>query len=81
MAYRLEYLPSAAIDILEAEAGLYEFSPDAADKFSEEILGVEEKLCEHPFLYQIYEDDDYFRSMPLLYIIIACSTMSMSLQN
>jgi len=67
MVYNLEYLPLAAIDIMEAEAGLYEFSPAAADKFSKEITNLEEKLCDHPFLYQVYEDDDYYRSLNLPY--------------
>lgn len=65
MAYKLRYLPLAAIDILEAETGLYEFSPTAADKFTDEISNLEETLCKHPFLYQIYEDDDYYRSVNL----------------
>jgi len=67
MAYKLEYLPTAATDILEAEAGLYKLSPAAADKFSDEIIGLEYTLCEHPNLYQVYEDDEYFRSVPLSY--------------
>jgi plasmid stabilization system protein ParE len=67
MAYKLEYLPSAAIDLYEAEAGLYEFSPAAADKFTDETKRLVKNLVEHPFMYQAYEDDDYFRSMPLPY--------------
>jgi plasmid stabilization system protein ParE len=67
MAYKLSYLPLAVNDILEAESGLYAFSPTAADKFSNEISNLEETLCEHPFLYQIYEDDDYYRSVNLSY--------------
>lgn len=67
MAYKLRYLPSAGIDILEAEAGLYEFSPIAADKFTDEISDLEETLCKHPFLYQVYEEDDYYRSVNLSY--------------
>ena len=67
MAYRIEYLPSAVTDILEAEAGLYEFNPAAANKFTNEIRRLTETLCEHPQMYQIYKDDDYFRSMSLPY--------------
>ena len=67
MEYRLEYLPSAVADILEIEAGLYEFSPSAADRFTNEVDKHTETLMRHPFMYQIYEDDDNFRSMPLCY--------------
>ena len=67
MAYKLEYLPSASIDILEAEAVLYELSPSAADKFTQAIKQLTETLCEHPMLYQVFDDNDYFRSMPLPY--------------
>ena len=67
MAYKLEYLPSASLDILDAEAVLYELSPSAADKFTQSIKQLTETLCEYPMLYQVYEDDEYFRSMPLPY--------------
>jgi len=67
MAYRLEYLPSATGDLLDAEAGLYEFSPAAAEKFLGEIRRLKETLTEHPFMYQIYEDDRYYRSISLPY--------------
>ena len=67
MAYKLEYLPSASIDILEAEAVLYELSPAAADKFTEAVRQLTKTLCEYPLLYQVYEVDDYFHSMPLPY--------------
>jgi len=45
MAYKFEYLPLAANDILEAEGGLFEFSPSAAEKFYKEVLELEERLC------------------------------------
>jgi plasmid stabilization system protein ParE len=67
MAYDIEYLPFASVDILDAEARLYELSPSAADRFAEEILRLTENLRDHPFMYQIFIDDGYFRSMPLPY--------------
>ena len=67
MDYDIEYLPSAAVDILEAEAYLYELSPTAAKRFTDEIQRLTENLREHPYMYQVYEDDGYFRSMPLPY--------------
>jgi plasmid stabilization system protein ParE len=63
--YKLEYLPSAASDILEIEAYLYEFSPSAADSFTDEIIKQTETLTKYPLMYKVYEEDDYFRSMLL----------------
>jgi len=65
--YKLEYLPSSLVDILEIEDYLFEIDPDVADKFTEAIQNQMESLTKHPFMYQIYEDNIYFRSMPLPY--------------
>ena len=65
--YKLEYLPSATTDILEIDAYLYELSPVAADKFADAIQQLTETLINHPLMYQIYEEDDYFRCMILPY--------------
>ena len=65
--YRLEFLPSALADILDAEDYLFEFAPDVAEKFSAAIHHCAIMLTEHPFMYQIYDDNPYFRSMPLPY--------------
>ena len=67
MEYKLEYLPSAALDIMEIEASLYEFNPAAANKFANDIEKKTNNLTKHPFMYQVYEDDDFFRSMSLCY--------------
>jgi len=67
MAYKLDYLPLATNDILEAEAGLFEFSPSAADNFYEEIIALEERLCNHPFMYPVYKNDDFYRIVNLPY--------------
>ena len=67
MDYKIEYLPSAALDIMEIEASLYEFSPAAADKFANDIEKKTNHLTKYPFMYQIYEDDEFFRSMSLCY--------------
>jgi len=67
MEYKIEYLPSATSDIFEIEASLYEFSPAAADKFANEIDKKIYSLAKYPFMYQVHEDDDFFRSMPLCY--------------
>jgi plasmid stabilization system protein ParE len=65
--YKLEYLPSALADILEIENYLFELSPDTADKFYATIQTQIITLTEHPFMYQAYEDNPYFHSMPLPY--------------
>jgi len=65
--HKLEYLPSAADDILEIENYLYERSPLAADKFTEAIEHQMKNLAGNPFMCRIYEEDDYFRSMILPY--------------
>jgi len=67
MEYKLEYLPSAALDIMEIEASLYEFNHAASDKFANEIEKKTSDLTRHPFMYQVCEEDDFFRSVPLCY--------------
>ena len=67
MAYKLDYLPLAENDILEAEAGLFEFSPSAAEKFYKEVLELEERLCNHPLMYPVYKQDDFYRTVNLSY--------------
>ena len=67
MEYNLEYLPSALDDILEIEESLFGFSPAAAEKVTSEIQSHTETLAKYPLMYQVHEDDDYFRSMPLSY--------------
>ena len=65
--YKPEYLPSAADDILEVEDYLFEIDPDVAEKFAEAIKKQVIVLAEYPLMYQIYEDNPYFRIMPLPY--------------
>jgi plasmid stabilization system protein ParE len=65
--YSLEYLPLAVTDILQIDACLYEFSPAAADKFTDTIQKLTETLTNHPLMYQIYDGDDYFRCIVLPY--------------
>ncbi len=65
--YKLEYLSVAINDILEAEDYLYGLSPPAADIFAEAIKHQMESLLEHPLMYRVYEENEYFRCMPLPY--------------
>ena len=65
--HKLEYLPSAAIDILEIDSYLYEHSPAAADTFADSIERLSEMLLDHPLMCPIYPDDAYFRHMTMPY--------------
>jgi plasmid stabilization system protein ParE len=65
--YKLEYLPSADLDIMEAEAYLHEYSPPAADKFMEAIEKQGGLLLDNPLMHKVYEDRPYFRCMLLPY--------------
>jgi plasmid stabilization system protein ParE len=67
MLYKLVFLPTALSNILEIETGLSEFSETAADTLTEEIRRLTDTLSSQPYLYQEFEDDVYFRSMPLPY--------------
>ena len=66
--YSVDYLPSACVDILEAEIYLFEHSPSAADKFAEAIEKQTDLLAEHPMMYQLYKEDERFRLMPLPFL-------------
>lgn len=46
---------------------MYDLSPSAADRFAQAVLSLTNTLSEYPELYQIYDDNKYFRSMPLPY--------------
>ena len=65
--YRLKYLPSALLDILEIEDYLFELDPDVSEKFTDAIKAHTSTLAEHPYMCQVFEDNIYFRSMPLPY--------------
>ena len=65
--FRLEYLPLAGLDILEAEAYLFEYSPKAADIFTKAIEKQGTFLINNPLIYKTYEEKPYFRYMPLPY--------------
>ena len=59
-------MPLATTDILQVESRLYDYSPAAAAKFTDEVRRLTETLAVHPLMFQISENDDYFRCMPLL---------------
>jgi plasmid stabilization system protein ParE len=65
--YHLDYLPSAVVDILVAEDYLNEFSPSAADKFTEAIEIQTNNLRKHPLMYPVYRYDESLRCITLPY--------------
>jgi plasmid stabilization system protein ParE len=67
VAYRLEYLAIADLDLAEAEDYLFGHSPLAYDKFREAVKKQESLLVDNPLMYQVYEDRPYFRRMNLPY--------------
>ena len=63
--YNLKYLPSADLDMIEAEEYLYNHSPPAADKLADAIKKQASNLLDYPLMYPVYEKRPYFRVMPL----------------
>jgi len=49
--------------MLQIEDYLNEYSPIAADRFADELEKRVESLKTHPFIYQAYEKDPFFRRM------------------
>ena len=67
MAYRIRKLKSFEKSAFEADSSLYALSPKASDKYFEDYNRKTELIKENPFIYQVFEDDPYFRSAPLVY--------------
>ncbi|MCL2045645.1 MAG: type II toxin-antitoxin system RelE/ParE family toxin [Oscillospiraceae bacterium] len=65
--YKLRYLPSANLDMIEAESYLFEYSPPAADKLSLAFEENTDALIGHPFMYPVYRGNPYFRFITLPY--------------
>ena len=65
--YRLEYLPSFEVDLIEAEDYLYEFSPAATYKLTEALDGQMATVVEHPLIYPAYRYNKKYRLMTLPY--------------
>ena len=67
MPYKVKKLKSFDKSAFKADAYLYALSPKAADRYFEDY---NKKIClieENPFIYQVFEDEPYFRSAPLVY--------------
>ena len=65
--YKVEYLPLADTDIIEAEIFLCELSPAAVDKFTKAIDEKIGNIVVHPHMYQVYKYDERFRFIVLPY--------------
>jgi len=65
--YRVEYLPLADTDIIEAEIYLHDLSPAAVERFTDAIDEKIENIIVHPLMYPVYKHDDRFRFVILPY--------------
>ena len=67
MPYKIKRLKSFVKNVKEADAHLYQLSPKAADRYFEDYKKKTEMIKTNPYVFQIFEDDPYFRSAPLVY--------------
>ena len=67
MQFKIEFKPTFRASLFEAESYLYKLSPRASDNFYSDVTQKIEELRKLPFMYQTFDDDPYFRSIPLLY--------------
>ncbi|MCL2045227.1 MAG: type II toxin-antitoxin system RelE/ParE family toxin [Oscillospiraceae bacterium] len=67
MAFEIKRLASFEINALDIDEQLYELSANASDNFYEDYCKKIKIIEENPYLYQVFEDDSYFRSAPLVY--------------
>jgi len=67
MQYRIKKLKSFDKSAFEADSQLYTLSPSAADRYFDDYNSKIELIKENPFIYQVFADDPYFRSAPLVY--------------
>jgi len=67
MPYRIKRLESFKKSAFDADSRLYALSQKAADKYFEDYNDKVKLIEENPFIFQVFEDDPYFRSAPLVY--------------
>ncbi len=67
MAYTIKALPKFADSAFEADAYLFFLNEKAADEFYLDYMQKVEQLRKFPRMYKEFEDDNYFRSIPLVY--------------
>jgi plasmid stabilization system protein ParE len=67
MPYRIKKLPSFDASAFEADSRLYALSTSAADRYYADYMKKIENLKRNPEMYQVFDDDPYFRSAGLVY--------------
>jgi len=67
MLYKIKKLPSFDKSVFDADGTLYALNPKAADKYYEDYVSKIDLLKKHPNMYQVFDDDPYFRATPLVY--------------
>ena len=67
MAYKIKKLKSFDKSAFEADSTLYALSTKAADRYYYDYNRKTELLKENPYIFQVFEDDSFFRSAPLVY--------------
>ena len=67
MTYEIKKLNSFDSSAFEADSDLYALSPKAADRYFDDYTHKTEFLKENPYIFQVFEDEPYFRSTPLVY--------------
>ena len=64
---KIKKLSSFDKSVFDADSYLFALSPNAADKFYEDYKIKVDLIRENPYIYQVFIDDPYFRSAPLVY--------------
>ena len=69
--YKVKFLPSFEIDLIEAEDYLFEHSPPAVDKLTDAISEQILNVTEHPYMYPVYPgfEDLHYMVLPYQYLL------------
>jgi len=67
MHYKIKRLKSFDSSAFEADSYLYALSPNVADKYFDDYSYKIGLIEDNPYMYQEFDDDPYFRSVPLVY--------------
>ena len=67
MNYKIKRLASFSKSAFDADVRLYALSQNASDRFFEDYNRKIGLIEDNPFIYQVFEDDPYFRSASLAY--------------
>jgi plasmid stabilization system protein ParE len=67
MPFKIKKLASFDRSAFAADSSLYALSPRASDRFFNDYKQKIRTIEDNPFIYQVFNDDPYFRSAPLMY--------------